>query len=165
LAALGDPRPGVGLDANGLPDIDWIEVPEGDFLFGEKKEREFSWGDGFRSGWANLDEKGLKTLVGLGFLAKARPYLKQTTAVGVDPMGASPCGAQDMVGNVWDWCLNEYLRPENTATEGKEDRVLRGGSWLTSQDDARSAYRFRYGPRYRDYFLGFRVLCSSPISR
>ena len=42
MAALGDPRPGVGLDANGLPDIDWIEVPEGDFLFGEKKEREFS---------------------------------------------------------------------------------------------------------------------------
>ena len=140
-------------------EIEWEKAVRGN------DGREYSWGDGFRSGWANLDEKGLKTLVGLGFLAKARPYLKQTTAVGVYPMGASPCGAQDMVGNVWDWCLNEYLRPENTATEGKEDRVLRGGSWLTSQDDARSAYRFRYGPRYRDYFLGFRVLCSSPISR
>jgi conflict system STAND superfamily ATPase/sulfatase-modifying factor enzyme 1 len=28
LAALGDPRPGVGL-RNGLPDIDWVEIPLG----------------------------------------------------------------------------------------------------------------------------------------
>lgn len=27
LAALGDPRPGVGLTEHGLPDIDWVEVP------------------------------------------------------------------------------------------------------------------------------------------
>jgi hypothetical protein len=26
LAELGDPRPGVGLDARGLPDIDWVEM-------------------------------------------------------------------------------------------------------------------------------------------
>ena len=34
LAQLGDPRPGVGLCKDGLPDIDWCEVPEGSFLMG-----------------------------------------------------------------------------------------------------------------------------------
>ncbi len=40
LNELGDPRPGVGLDANGLPDIDWVEIPGGPFIYqdGEKLE-------------------------------------------------------------------------------------------------------------------------------
>ena len=40
LAELGDPRPGVGLDENGLPDIDWVEIPAGPFIYGEDKNRQ-----------------------------------------------------------------------------------------------------------------------------
>jgi formylglycine-generating enzyme required for sulfatase activity len=35
----GDPRPGTGLDDNGLPDIDWVKVPTGEFVNGEGKEQ------------------------------------------------------------------------------------------------------------------------------
>jgi formylglycine-generating enzyme required for sulfatase activity len=38
LAELGDLRPGVGLDENRLPDIDWVEIPAGAFVYGEKGE-------------------------------------------------------------------------------------------------------------------------------
>ena len=38
LARRGDSRKGVGLDARGLPDVDWVEIPGGEFLYGEKKE-------------------------------------------------------------------------------------------------------------------------------
>lgn len=38
LAALGDPRPGTGLDERGWPDIDWVEISGGTFLYGEEKE-------------------------------------------------------------------------------------------------------------------------------
>ncbi len=39
LGRLGlDDRPGVGLRADGLPDIEWCEVPEGEFLFGRNHE-------------------------------------------------------------------------------------------------------------------------------
>ncbi len=38
LARLGDPRPGVGLRPDGLPDIAWCEVPAGPFLMGTYKE-------------------------------------------------------------------------------------------------------------------------------
>jgi formylglycine-generating enzyme required for sulfatase activity len=39
LARLDDPRPGVGLDERGLPDLDWVEIPAGEFLYGEKQQR------------------------------------------------------------------------------------------------------------------------------
>ncbi len=33
LNALGDPRPGVGRRADGLPDIEWVEVPGGEYIY------------------------------------------------------------------------------------------------------------------------------------
>jgi len=42
-------------------------------------------------------------------------------------------------------------------------RVLRGGSWGNDQDFARSASRLWFRPNARVNFVGFRVLCSSPI--
>ncbi|MEN8180099.1 MAG: SUMF1/EgtB/PvdO family nonheme iron enzyme [Pseudomonadota bacterium] len=40
LAKLGDPRPGIGLDERGLPDIDWVEIPAGPFIYGEGREQQ-----------------------------------------------------------------------------------------------------------------------------
>ncbi len=40
LALLGDPRPGVGLDAAGLPDLDWVAVPAGPFRMGDDRSGE-----------------------------------------------------------------------------------------------------------------------------
>jgi len=42
LAKLGDPRPGVGLRGDGLPDIAWCQVPAGPFLMGGEGERDES---------------------------------------------------------------------------------------------------------------------------
>jgi formylglycine-generating enzyme required for sulfatase activity len=39
LAKLGDPRPGVGLDASGLPDIAWCDIEPGPFIMGSTKEQ------------------------------------------------------------------------------------------------------------------------------
>lgn len=33
LAELGDPRVGVGLDENGLPEFDWVKIPPGNFFY------------------------------------------------------------------------------------------------------------------------------------
>jgi formylglycine-generating enzyme required for sulfatase activity len=38
LNYLGDPRRGVGLRADGLPDIEWCEVPAGEFIMGNTKK-------------------------------------------------------------------------------------------------------------------------------
>ena len=44
LARLGDPRPGVGLRADGVPDIAWCPVPAGDFIMGSMDDRETFYG-------------------------------------------------------------------------------------------------------------------------
>jgi hypothetical protein len=44
LGRLGDRRQGVGLTDAGLPDIDWIEIPKGEFWMGHKED----WGGGQR---------------------------------------------------------------------------------------------------------------------
>ena len=105
-------------------------------------------------GHANIDESW-------GDVGKH--YLSRTTAVGIYPQGASPEGVLDLSRNVWEWCVNEYADPERTQREGRESRVLRGGSWYYDRDLARADDR-NYGlPRFRDDDLGFRVLCGSPI--
>ena len=73
-------------------------------------------------------------------------------------------GVVDLAGNVWEWCLNEYHKAERTQREGTESRVLRGGSWNGSQVSARAGCRNSFHPDGRLNNVGFRVVCSSPIS-
>ncbi len=75
--------------------------------------------------------------------------VKDTTAVGRYPAGASPYGMLDMAGNVWEWCEDWY------DSEHKE-RVLRGGSWGVESRSVRSANRDRDIPDLRNDVVGFR---------
>jgi formylglycine-generating enzyme required for sulfatase activity len=89
--------------------------------------------------------------------------LGATSAVGIFPRGASPYGALDMSGNVWEWCLTkwraDYNEPEDNGLEGIEMRVLRGGSYFYNARGVRCAVRLRLFPDFRGGF-GFRVVAS-----
>jgi formylglycine-generating enzyme required for sulfatase activity len=45
LAKLGDPRPGVGVREDGVPDIEWCEVPAGPFLMGSSEDDTEAYND------------------------------------------------------------------------------------------------------------------------
>ena len=115
--------------------------------------RQYPWGSEYQSGRANIHETGLKYNV----------HLARTTAVGLYPTGKSPKEAFDLSGNVWEWCLNEYYKPDNIAPSGEEWRVLRGGSWLLNPDFACARVRYRFNPGIRSNDVGFRLLSESPI--
>lgn len=92
----------------------------------------------------------------------------QTSAVGIFPHGALPYGVQDLSGNVWEWCLNEFnnpaLDPQKEDLRTNEIRVLRGGAWFGYHFDARAVYRFDISPADRGDNLGFRVVRPTPLA-
>ncbi len=78
-------------------------------------------------------------------------------------------GLYDMHGNVFEWTRSWYGNyPGHSVTdyEGSTigfNRVLRGGSWLSKEENCRSAIRYRNVPGERFYFVGFRLaLVPSP---
>ena len=87
-----------------------------------------------------------------------------TAPVGNYPSGASPYGALDMAGNVWEWVADRFAEdyyatsPERNpqGPNSGDPRVLRGGSWNNIQRNVRAAYRFLYLPSIASYNVGFR---------
>ncbi|MFI0609358.1 MAG: formylglycine-generating enzyme family protein [Anaerolineae bacterium] len=116
--------------------------------------REYPWGNGYKAGFANVDEREGAT----GTASRG-----QTTAVGSYPQDASPYGAQDMAGNVWAWTLTEYEGQISDRLTNDRPRVLRGGAWLPDPGYARATYRGSHAPNDRYRYGGFRVVLAAPV--
>jgi len=117
---------------------------------------EYTWGDEIGKNNANCDGCGSEW------------DNKQTAPVASFKPNAF--GLYDMHGNVWEWVQDSYHgnytgAPTNgEAWEGDDDfsrRVVRGGSWGNSPDVLRSAVRGYYSPDVRNFYVGFRIVCSS----
>jgi len=95
---------------------------------------------------------------------------QRTAPVESYPEGASPYGALDMAGNVWEWCqdwysANYYASSPQHDPQGPgsgSSRVVRGGSWSRLERLVRAADRDGDVPVSRYYVLGFRCVSQSP---
>lgn len=110
--------------------------------------RVYPWGDSFDTTRCNTSEGARHG----------------TTPVGTYPTGASPYGAEDMAGNVWEWTGSLRASYPYTLSGKREDpnstsnRVLRGGSWNDNARLARVAFRGIVRPASVIVFNGFRLV-------
>lgn len=129
--------------------------------------RAYPWGDAFDGNRLNFCDRNCAfdwkdTTADDGFA--------ETAPVGSYPAGASPYGALDMAGNVWEWVSDSYtsdyysnsppLNPQGPSSG--EHRIMRGGSFD-------SGFRFvRCAKRWLDFRrltnVGFRVAVESAPS-
>jgi formylglycine-generating enzyme required for sulfatase activity len=93
----------------------------------------------------------------------------RTAPVGSYPSGASPYGALDMAGNVWEWTSTLKRDYPYAADDGREDpegdaccRLVRGGSWVSVPVYLRPASRYWGDPNDRLVSLGVRLVVFAP---
>lgn len=145
----------------------WVDVPDGLVLrLPTEAEREWAtragtttpypWGETLNGDKANCDGRYPYGDVPAG------AYLERTSAVRSYP--PNPWGLFDMVGNVWEWCLDWYgpygdgPQTDPTGPASGEGKVIRGGSWLNRAERCRAAYRSHYVATNRSHHLGFRLV-------
>lgn len=104
--------------------------------------QKYPWGAEFDSQRCNTHESGIGTITPVTHYAN----------------GASPYGVMDMSGNVFEWCLTDFVTGSNDITHKNNNwRVLRGGSFYYDEYYATCAYRNFNDPYYWYNYFGFRV--------
>ena len=79
-------------------------------------------------------------------------YFDNTVPVTSYPKNKSPFGCIDMVGNLWEWCLDDFDDPS-------EPHVMRGGSYLHYAESVNCVSKIYSSPpdKHSDY-TGFRII-------
>lgn len=109
--------------------------------------RTYPWGEEIDHSYANYGGRG-----------------DAPVAVGSYPAGASPYGALDMAGNVYEWVLDWYYdyyyrtSPDRDprGPDAGDFRVLRGGSWVNGEKRVRTTARMNNAPANPLNNVGFR---------
>ncbi|MFK5647903.1 SUMF1/EgtB/PvdO family nonheme iron enzyme [Ornithinimicrobium sp. LYQ121] len=106
----------------------------------------YPWGDIWEPGRANTAEEAPGDLV----------------ACGLFPKGASWCGAEELVGQVWEWTADswgdDWSRPSRHPGEVAPWKVVKGGSWDDVRVFANSTSRGANLETFASDYIGFRIL-------
>jgi len=121
------------------------------FIHNAEPSRLFPWGNNKNADKGNVKDTKIDT----------------TNTVGCFPSGKSPYGAEEMIGNVWEWTRSLKSDYPYDTNDGREDIdrikkdtevIARGGSFYWDQTKVYNSYREWLDPNYSFNDLGFRVI-------
>jgi len=115
------------------------------------KSRVYPWGGEFNLRYCNIENS-----------------IGQTVSVDSFPDGVSEYGCYQMSGNIWEWCLDDFVDDFYKSRESKKDnpiaitnsdtKVLRGGSFDFVKSSARTSYRYYSRRNHKENSIGFRIV-------
>lgn len=147
---------------------------EWEYIASGGEPRSFPWGEAPPRGRSNYYRSGDE------FEDFNPPYTRNggpTTPVGYFGE-SSPFGVRDLIGNVWEWCLDWYdpdryalgpatdPRGPGSPVEdrfGVENRALRGLAWNSRVEDLRLTNRGKYPPELGSWSIGVRFVLAPPL--
>jgi formylglycine-generating enzyme required for sulfatase activity len=134
---------------------------------GGANDRIYPWGDEFDATRCNADASNQGTTTPVGWYGPREENLRAGRK-----SGASPCGAEDMSGNVREWTASVYPSDHSYSNAGRLSTLdnvgsgttvaMRGGSWGDAPESVRSTSRFNQDSRYGYGTYGFRLVLLAP---
>jgi formylglycine-generating enzyme required for sulfatase activity len=121
----------------GLPtEAQWQRAAQGD------DNRRFPWGNTPDFSRCNVRESGVK----------------MTTLVMRYPDGVSPFGIYDLIGNVWEWCLDAKNENDTIDITTAEERSVHGGSFVSVHERSEIGFHYHLNPQTYYASIGFRIV-------
>ena len=115
------------------------------------KSRVYPWGNSFEELYCNVENS-----------------IGQSVSVNSFKDGVSQYNCYQMSGNVWEWCLDDFIsdfykkreskNPNPVSITDSDIKVLRGGSYDFVKSSARASYRYYAKRNHKDKSIGFRVV-------
>lgn len=128
--------------------------------------RRYPWGDQFETNRANLDPHKVAQAMGKVCELPVTADGRRKIPPGSFPLGASPYGAQDMAGNVWEWVADNHRDSPWLYFFGdrSERGIIRGGAYAYSPKQARTTHQAFEALNSTCNDVGFRcALSAEPV--